>query len=115
MLHNPAVHRTLRDKRLSVNNVDCQSNLAERDDRGGDVVECDEASLKLLVSHQQFAEAVEPTVENLDHPAARLLGWVAPLGIGLSAPTNHMGNVAVRLDDCDAKCGRAVQCDLTGC
>jgi hypothetical protein len=36
-------------KKLSVNNVDRQLHLAERDDRGGDVVERDEAALELFV------------------------------------------------------------------
>jgi hypothetical protein len=38
-------------KRLSVNYVDRQSHAAERDDRRGNVVECEEAALEFLVSH----------------------------------------------------------------
>ena len=63
------------------------------------VVEREEAALELLVAHEQLAKAVEPTVANLDHPAPRLLGWIAPLGISLRASTDDMRNVAVRLDD----------------
>jgi hypothetical protein len=39
-------------KNLSVNSVDSQINLPKRDDRCYDVVECDKAALKLLISHQ---------------------------------------------------------------
>ena len=36
---------------------------------------------------------------DLDHPAPRLLGRVAPLGIGLLATINDVRDVAVRLDN----------------
>lgn len=63
------------------------------------MVECHEASLELLVSHEQFAEAVEPAVADLDDPAACLLRRIAPLGISLRAATDDVRDVAVRLDD----------------
>ncbi len=63
------------------------------------MVEGDEAAFELLISHEQLAEAVEPTVADLDHPASRLLGRVASFGIGLLAAINDMRDIAVRLDD----------------
>jgi len=63
------------------------------------VVKGYEAAFELLVAHQKFAEPVEPTVADLDNPASRLLGWVAPFGACLLVATDHVGNVAVRLDD----------------
>lgn len=69
------------------------------------MVERDKAALKFLVSHQQLSESVEPAMADLYHPAPCLLARVTPLGIGFCAPTNNMGNIAMRLDD--------LQCTLT--
>ena len=63
------------------------------------MVEGDEAAMELLVSHEQLAKTVEPTVADLDHPTARFLRRIAPLGISLFATTDDMRDVAVRLDD----------------
>ena len=63
------------------------------------MVKCDEAALQLFIPDKQLAEAVEPTVANLDDPASRLLLWVSPLGIGLCAATHDVRNVAMRFDD----------------
>ena len=90
--------RNLKPKNLSVNYIDLQRYLAQRDDRGGDVVEDDEAAFELLVSHQQLAKPIEPAMAYLDHPAPRLLGRISPFRIGLFSAINHVGNVAVRLD-----------------
>ena len=65
----------------------------------GYMVQRDEAAFELLVSHEQLAEAIEPAVANLDHPASGFLGRVAPLGVGLLAAVNDVRDVAVRLDD----------------
>ena len=92
-------HAEPETKNLSVKYVDSQLHLAERNDCRGDVVERDEAALKFLVPHEQLAEAVEPTVADLDHPASGFLRRITPLGIGLFATINDVGNVAVRLDD----------------
>ena len=46
------VTRSRLPKKLSVNNVDRQLDLAERDDRGGEVVERDETALQLFVSNE---------------------------------------------------------------
>jgi hypothetical protein len=89
------IPKTYADKNLSVDDIDCQCHLAERDDGCGDVVECEEASVELLVSNEQLSETVVPTVADLNHPAARLLRWVAPLGINLFAATDNMRDVAV--------------------
>ena len=51
------------------------------------------------LADEQAAEAVEPAMADLDHPAPRLLGWIAPLGISLRAAADDMRDVAVRLDD----------------
>ena len=63
------------------------------------MVECDEAAFEFLVAHQQLAKSVEPAMTDLHDPAPRLLGWVAPLGLGLLGTTDHMRDVAVCLDD----------------
>jgi 3'-phosphoadenosine 5'-phosphosulfate sulfotransferase (PAPS reductase)/FAD synthetase len=46
------------DKNLSVNYVDTQWHLTERDDGRSEVVERKETALKLLVAHEQFAETL---------------------------------------------------------
>ena len=86
-------------KNLSVNYVYRELHFAERDDGGGDVVECDETAFEFFTPHEQLAEAIEPAMANLDHPAPRLPGRVAPLGSGLLAAINDVGDVAVALDD----------------
>jgi len=85
-------------KNLSVNYVDLERHLPERDDRGSEMVERDETALKFLVAHQQLAEPVEPAMANLDHPTSRLLLRVAPLDIGLFAAADDVGNVAMLFD-----------------
>lgn len=94
----PPMERAALIQRLSVNYVDRQLHLAESDDRGGNVVERDEAALELIVSHEQFAEAVEPAIADLDHPAPCLLGWIVPLGISRFA---HVGTVIIIGGDSD--------------
>ena len=63
------------------------------------VVERDEAALKLLVSDKQLAEAVEPAVADLDNPASRPLRRVSPLGLGLRASAHDVRDIAMRFDD----------------
>lgn len=63
------------------------------------MIERNEAALKIFVSHQQVAKAVEQTVADLNNPAPRLLGQVEPSVIGLLIAINDMSNVAVRIDD----------------
>ena len=63
------------------------------------MVQGEEAAFELLISDEQFTEAVEPTVAYLDDPATRLLGGVTLLGVGLFAPIDDMSDVAVRFDD----------------
>ena len=63
------------------------------------MVEREQTAIKFLMAHQQVAEAVEPAMADLDHPAPCLLGRVAPLGIGLGATTDDLSNVAARLDN----------------
>src|SRR5450631_1441624 len=89
----------LPTKNLSVNNISRQMDLAEGDDRGGEVVEGEEAALKFLVAHQQFAKAIEPAMADLHNPASGLLAGVTLLGFPLLRATGHMRNVAMALDD----------------
>ena len=85
-------------KNLSVNYIDLQSHLAKRDDGGGQVVEGNEAAFELFIANQQLAEAVEPTVGDLNNPAAGTLGGMAFERLGfLSAPL-HVRDVAMRQD-----------------
>jgi hypothetical protein len=86
-------------KKLSVTNVHYEPDLAERNDRSGDVIERDEAALEFFVSDEQLAEAVEPAMANLDHPAPRLPRWISFLGSGFPWATDDVRNVAVRFDD----------------
>ena len=86
-------------KNLSVNYVYRELHFAKRNDGSGDVVECDETAFEFFIPHEQLAKAVEPAVANLDHPAPRPPGRVAPLGIGFLVAINDVGDVAVALDD----------------
>ena len=95
----PRLSSSAQIKNLSVNYVYLERHFSERYDGGGYVVQRDEAAFELLVTHEQLAEAIEPAVADLDHPAPRFLGRVAPLGIGLLATINDVRNVAVRLND----------------
>jgi len=98
-----AMTRTTRTtdatKNLSVNNIYLHTHLAKRDDRGGEVVKREEAALKLLIAHEQLAKAVEPTMADLHDPATGFLARVALRGPVLLRAAEHMGNVAVALDD----------------
>ena len=74
-------------------------NLSEGDDPSGEMVEREEAALQLLVAHQQFAKAIEPSVSNLNNPPPRFLSGMTLLGSGLLLAADQMGDVAVPLDD----------------
>ncbi len=63
------------------------------------MVECEETALKLFVPHEQFAEAVEPAMANLDHPAPSLLLWGASFGIRLLTSVDDARNIAMAQDD----------------
>ena len=93
------VFATFRTKNLSVNNIDRQRHLAEGDDRCCEMIQGHEATVKLLVAHQELAELIEPAVADLHNPAARLLCGVSALGRCLLAPTHDMRDVAMPLDD----------------
>jgi hypothetical protein len=69
-------------------------HVSERDDGRGNAVKCEEASVEFFVSHEQLAEAVEPTVADLYHTSARLLRWVELLCFSLLATTDDVGDVA---------------------
>ena len=91
-------------KNLSVNNVYVHFDLSERHDRRCQVVECEKAAFKLLVSHQQFAKAIEPTVRDFDNPASCLLLWVALKFTGLLPTALDMRDIAMRLNDRQRRC-----------
>ena len=94
-----AAIESMGTKNLSVNNINCERHFAKRNDRCSDVIESNEAAIELLVSHEQFSEAIEPAVAYLDNPTPRLSRRVSFLGIQLLAPTHDMRDIAVRLDD----------------
>src|SRR5258708_12948354 len=64
-----AMWRKSNTKKLSVNYIYLQMHLAERDDRGGEVVEREEAALKLLLAHQQLSKPVKPPMADLNDPS----------------------------------------------
>jgi len=45
------------------------------------MVECQEAPRQLLVARQKLAEAIEPAVANLYHPASGFFTGVTPLDV----------------------------------
>ena len=59
------------------------------------MVERQETALKLLVSHQQLSEAVEPAVGHFDDPAPGFLPGVTFEFAGLLPTPFDMGDVAV--------------------
>ena len=91
--------RRVTNKKLSVNNVYLHTHLAQRDDARCEMVKREEAALKLLVAHEQLAKAVEPTMADFHDPATGLLAWMALFGPFLLRAADHMGNVAVAVDD----------------
>src|SRR5574337_82168 len=96
-------------KNLSVNYVDAERYLSEGDDGSGKVVEGEEATFELFVSHEQLTEAIEPAMGNLHDPPSRPLLGVAPLELGFLAAANDVRDVAVGLDDAKVL-GAAVAC-----
>ena len=85
-------------KDLSVNNINGQPDLAQRNDGSGQVVERQKGVLQLFVAHQQLAKPVEPAVARLNHPAACLLLRVSLLLLCLALSADHMRDIAVRQD-----------------
>jgi hypothetical protein len=105
-LLSPVISRYLRGlpavKNLSVYYIDSQRHLAKRHDGRSEVVQCNEASLKLFIAHQQLTQAIEPAMADLHDPAPGPLVWIALLVLGLFATVNHVRNVAMRFDDAQA-------------
>lgn len=66
-------------------------------DGGGQVVKCNKAALKLLVTDQQLSEAIEPTVSDFDDPSACLFVGVLLQIDGFLAPALHVRNIAMGL------------------
>ena len=60
--------------------------------------ECEETAFAFFQAHEQFAEAAEPTMGYLDHPAPCLVHRIAPFGVGFLAPVNDMRDVTMVLD-----------------
>lgn len=65
----------------------------------GQIIQGREAAFELFVAQEQFAEAVEPAVADLDDPAMGLLLRAAPFAVSLPASIDDMGDVAVLRDD----------------
>ena len=63
------------------------------------MVEREKAALQFLVSHQQFAKAIEPAVRDFDNPASCLLLWVTLEFAGLLSTALDMRDIAMRLND----------------
>jgi len=86
-------------KKLSVNNVYREMHFSERDDASCEMVEREEATLKFLIAHQQFAKAVEPTMADLNNPTSGFLSGMPLLCLLLLRAAGHMRNVAMVLND----------------
>ena len=68
------------------------------------MVERQKAAVKLLVSNEQFAKSVEPTVCHLDNPAPCLLLGVSFEFISFLPSSFDMGDVAMLLNDLERGC-----------
>ena len=85
-------------KDLSVNNIDRQVDLAQRNDGSGQVIKSQEGVLQLLIAHQQFPEPVEPAVTRFDNPAPRLPRWISLFLSRFALAAHHMRDVSMRQD-----------------
>jgi hypothetical protein len=85
----------IETKYLSVNNVNGEGGFSERDNGGGQMIECQEAAFELFVAHQELAEAIEPTVRDLNDPSSGALVRVTPNLCRLLASTFDMSNVSM--------------------
>jgi modulator of FtsH protease len=85
-------------KNLSVNNIYCQRHFSERNDSCGQMIECQKAPFQLLVSYQQFSEAIEPTVRNLDDPPSGFFSGVALKFDCFLSSSLYMRNVTMFFD-----------------
>ena len=63
------------------------------------MIQRQETAREFLVSNQQLAEPVEPTVAHLHDPAARLALGVALFGLGFCAAVNNVCDVAMPFND----------------
>lgn len=68
------------------------------------MIECQETSIHLLIAHQQFAKAVEPTVRHLDNPPSSLLPRFVLEFFGFLAAPLDVGDIAVLLNDFQRRC-----------
>jgi hypothetical protein len=82
-------------KNLSVNNVRREWHFSVGDNRGGQVIQSEEAPLQLFIAYQQFAEAVEPAVRELDDPPPGFLARIALLVFHFLPATFDVRNVVV--------------------
>lgn len=99
-----AAGATVPFKNLSVNNVYVQFDFSERHDGCRQVVECQEATIKFLIPHQELSESVEPTVRDFDNPASCFFLRVAFEFAGLLSSAFDMRNVAMFLNDFQGRC-----------
>jgi len=85
-------------KNLFVNNINGQRHLPESNDGSSQVIESQEAACKLLLTHEQFAKAIEPAVRDLDDPASGVSAGVSSLLFGLLATAFDMCSATVFFD-----------------
>lgn len=85
-------------KILSVNDINLLRDLPERDHRCGQMVQRHETPCELLVSHQQLAKPIEPTVGHLDDPPSGFLARMLHTLPCLLATPLDVRDVALLLD-----------------
>lgn len=86
-------------KNLSINNIYRERHFSECDDRRSQMVQPEEALLQFFVAHEQFAEAIEPTVRHFHDPPSGFLAWITLFFLRFLTPSFYVRNVAVRFDD----------------
>lgn len=83
---------------LSINNVRSDRDLAERDDRGGEVVQSKETVGTLFVPDEELAGAVKPAMGHFDDPAPRAFAGMLPQRTCFVATPLQVRNIAMELD-----------------
>lgn len=85
----------LKSKDLSVNNVHAYRDSTEADDGSGEHREREVRTVRLFVSDQQLAEAVEPRMRDFDDPTPSRIALLVPM---LLAARADVRNVAAAAD-----------------
>jgi hypothetical protein len=63
------------------------------------MVERQKAPFQFLIAHQQFSEAIEPTVRNFDDPSSRFFSGVARKFDCFLPSSLYLRNVTMPFDD----------------